>query len=158
MDIGCYDIDILLTILGEPQPVSVSAISAREIGSQRVPKGVIHDTDEHMSYFVRFKNGSAAHFETSWAANMDGGDTVIFGTEGGIRLNPLTFFGETNGTTHDAKLNIGKWSQSPQEDFVSACVGKKAEPDTPGTMGLKVTQIIEAALKSAKEGKEIRID
>ena len=70
MDIGCYDIDMLLFVLGAPQPVSVSASSETHIGSQRVPKGVIHDTEEHLSAFVRFANGATAHFETAWAANM----------------------------------------------------------------------------------------
>jgi predicted dehydrogenase len=158
MDIGCYDIDLLLKVLGAPQPVAVSAACTTEIGSQRVPKGVVHDVEEHVTAFVRFEDGASATFETAWATNMDGNDFVVFGTMGGIRLRPLTYFGEEKGKTFDRKLDTkGIKLESMQSDFASACLGKKAEPSTPGHVGVKIMQIIESALKSAKTGKEVRI-
>jgi predicted dehydrogenase len=158
MDIGCYDIDLLLNVLGEPQPVSVSAVCATGIGSQRPPKGVVHDVEEHVTAFVRFADGCCATFETAWATNMDAEDFIVFGTQGGIRLRPLTYFGEEKGKAFDRKLDTkGRKMESLQSDFASTCLGKKPEPATPGHAGVKVMQIIEAALASAKSGKEVRI-
>jgi len=158
MDIGCYDIDLLLTVLGAPQPVAVAATCVTGIGLKRVPKGVVHDVEEHVTAFVRFADGCCATFETAWATNMDAEDFIVFGTEGGIRLRPLTFFGEEKGKTFDRKLDTkGMKLESLQSDFASTCLGKKPEPATPGHVGVKVMQIIEAALKSAKAGREVRI-
>lgn len=159
MDIGCYDIDMLLFVLGAPQPVSVSASSETHIGSQRVPKGVVHDTEEHLSAFVRFANGSTAQFETAWAANMVAWDFALFGTKGGIRLGDKPkFYGENGkGKTVDLPLKTnGFKSAGLQGDFVNAVLGRKA-PYTPGTTGVKIMQIIEGALKSAKLGREVRV-
>jgi len=158
MDIGCYDFDMLLFILGAPQPVSVSASWAREIGSQRVPRGVKHDTEEHLSALVRFANGSTAMFETAWAANMTGNDFVVFGTTGGVRLGdkPM-FYGEVKGKTVDLPLTMkGFASPGLQANFVTAVLTHKP-PYTPGSTGVKIMEIIEAALLSAKKGREVRI-
>lgn len=158
MDIGCYDIDMALFILGAPQPKTVSATWAREIGSQRVPKGVRHDTEEHLSAFVRFTDGSSAHFETAWAANMVGNDLAVFGKVGGLRFTPPMFYGEEGGKTVDKPLETsGFKADSLQTDFISACLKKKSAPYTPGTTGVKIMQIIEGALKSAKWGKEVAV-
>jgi predicted dehydrogenase len=159
-DIGCYDIDILMYVLGRPEPVSVNATWATEIGSQRVPKGVVHDTEEHLTAMVRFKGGSSAVFETAWAANMEGNDFVVYGKMGGIRLNPFTFFHEdAKGHFTKEKLDPKGKSESLQADFVSACLGKKKtrEPNTPGRAGFHVMQVIEGALKSAREGREVKV-
>ena len=160
MDIGCYDIDMALFVLGAPQPATVSATFAREIGSQRVPKGVVHDTEEHLSALVRFTDGTSAHFETAWAANMVAEDFVVFGSVGGARLKPPMFYGEDGaGKTVDLPLDTsGEKARGLQEDFVSACLKEIPEPYTPGTTGVKIMQIIEGALKSAKEGCEVKIE
>lgn len=159
MDIGCYDIDMALFVLGAPQPVSVSATWAREIGSQRVPKGVRHDTEEHLSAFVRFKDGSSAHFETAWAANMEGNDFVVFGTKGGAKLTVKTMYTEDEqGKTVNVPLPVeGIVARGLQGDFVSACLKEIPGPYTPGSTGVKIMQIIEGALRSARAGREVRV-
>lgn len=159
MDIGCYDIDMLLFILGAPQPVSVSASWAREIGSRRVPKGVVHDTEEHLSAFVRFKGGGTALFETAWAANMVGDDFAVFGTKGGVRLGKTsTFYAEDDqGRPVDLPLATdGLVAEGLQADFVNACLDRKP-PYTPGSTGVKIMQIIEGALASARAGREVKV-
>jgi len=165
-DIGCYDIDVLMYILGGPKPVSVNAVWATEIGSQRVPKGVIHNTEEHVTHMVRFADGSAAVFETAWAANMDGDDFVIYGKKGGLRISKawgkpgLTFYGEDkNGKFMKEKVELKGTCESLQADFVSACLGQKktGQPNTPGRVGYMIMQVIEGALKSAKEGREVKV-
>jgi predicted dehydrogenase len=165
-DIGCYDIDVLMYILGAPKPVAVNASWATHIGSQRVPKGVIHDTEEHVTHMVRFANGSSAVFETAWAANMDGDDFVIYGKKGGLRISKawgkpgLTYFHEDKGgKVVNEKVDLKGNPESLQADFVSACLGAKktGQPNTPGRVGHMIMQVIEGALKSAKEGREVRL-
>ncbi len=159
MDIGCYDIDMALFVLGAPQPVSISASWATHIGSQRVPKGVVHDTEEHLSSFVRFEDGTSAHFETGWAANMVAEDFAVFGTKGGVRLgkNPMFYGEDGGGKTVDTALDTtGHESAGLHGDFVNACLNGH-DPYTPGTTGVKIMQVIEGSLKSAKEGREIKV-
>ncbi len=174
MDMGCYDIDVLMYILGAPQPVAVSSTMYSGIGSKKVPRGVVHDVDEHAAYFVRFADGSSALFEITWATNMsfennwragsgvDAADIALFGKKGGMRLAPLTYYSEARGQVVEKRVKPRpRKFESLQADFVSACLGKKkgrSEPNTPGRVGLMITQIIEASLRSAKEGREIRID
>lgn len=174
MDMGCYDIDILMYILGAPQPVAVSATMYSGIGSKKPRRGVVHDVDEHAAYLVRFANGSSALFEITWAANMsfepnwragtgvDASDIALFGKKGGMRLAPLTLYTDKNNTVVEKRLKpLARKFESLQADFVSACLGKKkgaSEPNTPGRVGVMITQIIEAALRSAKVGHEVVID
>ena len=126
---------------------------------------MIHDTEEHVTHMVRFANGSSAVFETAWAANMDGDDFVIFGKLGGLRISKawgkpgLTFFHEKGGKVVSEKVALKGHPECLQSDFASACLGlkKTGQPNTPGRVGVMIMQVIEGALKSAKEGREVKL-
>jgi len=156
-DIGCYDIDVVLYLLGSPQPVAASAITFRGVGGQ--PKlETPYDVEEHASLLVRFEGGVAATFEIAWASNMDHGEgLILFGTEGGLRLNPFTLYTEQEGrhvaiTTELPRQRDAAW-QLLVRDFAAACLQDRA-PKTPGEDGLKVMQITDMAYLSAKSGRE----
>ncbi len=159
-DIGCYNIDSLLYMLGSPQPVSVSAMTFRGVG-QQPDVSVVYDVEEHATLFVRFEGGVTAVFESAWASNMDSGDGFrLFGTKGGLKTNPFTVYTEQNGMQVDITPQIPQRQGSGNElifDFVQACLND-TPPKTPGEDGLKVMQIIDAAYRSAKLGREVAID
>jgi predicted dehydrogenase len=167
MDIGCYDIDTLLFMTGAPEPVSVSAVAYAGIGSKKVPQGVKHDVDEHLTCLVRFANGSSAVFESAWATNVEFGvnpgggidvaEYFLMGKKGGVRLKPPQLFTEVGGTPKGKAMTEKYKAEGLQADFVSACLGKKSQPATPGRVGVMITQIIEGALLSAKENREVKI-
>lgn len=156
IDIGCYELDAILYILGSPQPITVSAMTFRGVGGQ--PKlNLIYDVEDHASLMVRFKEGPVATIETAWAANMDQGEGIIlFGTKGGLKLNPFTFYTEQEGKhvaiITDLPVQWGDFI----DDFVTACIEDKS-PKTPGEDGLKVMQITSMAYLSAKLGREVTL-
>jgi predicted dehydrogenase len=159
IDIGCYNLDAILYILGSPQPTAVSAMTFRGVGNQ--PKfDSIYDVEEHASLMVRFKNGPVATVEIAWAANMDQGEeTILFGTKGGLKLDPFTFYTEQNGEqvaiTIDLPENENR-NEKAIDNFITACLENK-NPKTPGEDGLKVMQIISMAYLSAKLGREVTL-
>jgi len=160
IDIGCYDIDVSLYLLGNVQPVSVSAMRFTGI-EPAVKLNTIYDVEEHSSIFVRFNDGTAATFETAWASNIGPyTETLIFGSAGGLKLNPFTYYTEERGIGISKSFDI---PQKPQEiwnqlidDFVTAC-RKNRDPKTPGKDGLKIMEIIDMAYRSTKLKREIKI-
>ena len=170
IDIGCYDLDAILYILGSPQPVAVNAMSFRGVGSK--PKlDVIYDVEEHSSLMVRFQDGPVATVETAWAANMDrGGGLILFGSEGGLKLDPFTFYSEQTRAggpfafyreqeERQVAITIDLPSQGSDfvEDFLTACL-ENGSPKTSGEDGLKVMQIISMAYLSSKLGREVTLN
>jgi len=154
IDIGCYELDAILYILGSPQPIAVSAMTFRGVGDQ--PKlNFVYDVEEHASLMVRFKDGPVATIEAAWAANMDQGEgTILFGTKGGLKLNPFTFYTEQEGKHVAVTIDLPvEGGERFIDDFIAACLEDKS-PKTPGEDGLKVMQIISMAYLSAKIGRE----
>ncbi len=165
IDIGCYDIDALLYLIGGSQPLSVSAMTFRGINGQYKIE-TKYDVEEHSSVFVRFNNGLVASFETAWATNVEPSqEALIFGSKGGLRLTrfgSFTYFGEENGRVLSLSYDLGRLSMVAINgllisDFVKACL-EDTSPKTSGEEGLKVMQIIDMAYKSAKLNREVRID
>ena len=156
-DIGCYDIDLILYLLGSPQPSAVSAMTFRGVG---IPPKVTtpYDVEEHASLLVRFINGPIVTFEIAWASNMDHGEgVVLFGTRGGLKLNPFTFYTEQGGKQIAISVDIlSKPTGDLINDFVTACL-KDRVPKTPGEDDLKVMQIISMAYASARLGREVTL-
>jgi len=161
IDIGCYDIDLALYLLGESQPISANAITFRGIDST-FDLETKYDVEEHSTVFVRFKDGPLISFETAWAANINSHqEAIIFGSKGGLKLNPFTYFtmegGKGVSISYDLSIDWGSLHNLLINDFVTACLEDK-QPKTPGSDGLKVMQIIDMAYKSAKLGREVKID
>lgn len=162
IDIGCYDIDVMLYLLGSPQPCAVSAMTFR--GIEDLPKlDATFDVEEHASLLVRFANGAAVTFESSWASNMESGQNmIILGSKGGLKLNPFTYYAKQRGkhVALTVDLDMRRWMMRSMDmllkDFAAACLKDKT-PKTPGEEGLKVMQVITAAYESARLGREVEI-
>jgi predicted dehydrogenase len=156
IDIGCYDLDSILYILGSPQPIAVNAMTFRGVG--RKPKlRVVYDVEEHSSLMVRFQNGLVATVETAWTANMDKGDGIIlFGTKGGLKLDPFTFYSEQEGKHVAITIDLPSQGSDFIDDFLTACL-ENGSPKTAGEDGLKVMQIISMAYLSSKLGREVTL-
>jgi predicted dehydrogenase len=156
MDTGCYDLDAILYILGSPRPLAVNAMTFRGVGNR--PKlDVIYDVEEHSSLMVRFQYGPMATVETAWAANMDKGDGIIlFGTKGGLKLDPFTFYAEQEKKQVAITFDLPPPSSDFVDDFLTACLENRS-PKTPGEDGLKVMQIISMAYLSSKLCREVTL-
>lgn len=67
-----------------------------------------NDTEDFGAGVIHFENGAILLFEASWAINgPDYQYTQLYGTKGGITLDPLTIYGERNGYLSDDRLNPG---------------------------------------------------
>jgi len=90
-DIGCYSLDMVLSAIGYPKPLTVSAYASDRFGTN--PK--YHSESKHFTVddfsvaLVRLEGDIALDFRMSWAMHMDKmGDTMFFGTEGGLKIKP----------------------------------------------------------------------
>lgn len=169
-DIGVYQIDRVLYLLGDPQPATISGMAYRGADPQYSGEGV-YDLDEHASVFIRFTNGMTFTFENGWITNMTGmtEGIFIFGSKGAFRGNTLIVEeGEWdkddkgNPRRYQAKL-VEKELELPDVpnvskigDFLNACV-TGAKPMCSGEDGMKIMEIMSGALLSAKLGREITV-
>ena len=96
-DIGCYSLDMVLNAIGYPKPLTVSGYKSALFGTR--PDYCTYVKSGHPAYaakfggddfaaaFVRLEGGIILDFRIAWAMNMDTpGDTIILGTEGGLRI------------------------------------------------------------------------
>ena len=112
---------------------------------------------------VRFWNGPPVTFETSWRSNTDRGDgIVLFGTEGGLKVDPLepqTFihYAEHNGMQTATSVDVPRATENVVSDFVAACLQDRM-PKTSPEEGLRTMQIITKAYESAARGMEVSVE
>jgi predicted dehydrogenase len=169
-DIGVYQIDKILYLLGDPQPATISGIAYRGVEPKYTGDGV-YDVDEHTSVLVRFSNGMSFTFENGWVTNMSGisEGIFIFGSKGAFRGDTLIVEqGEWDKDDkgrpirYRAKLvekelevpnipNPGKFG-----DFLNACTSD-VKPICTGEDGMKIMEIMSGALLSAKLKREITV-
>lgn len=161
-DMGCYDLDQMLFLLGSPQPVTVSAIAFRGFALPEDFPGHPYDVDEHATLLVRFDNGIGLVLERAWATNVpqtaDWKDNfVIFGTEAALKgSQTLCVLKEKEIEEQPIPAPEGE-EISAYADFVAA-VQENRPPATPGEDGQKVMEILSAALLSAWLRREVTID
>ena len=106
-DIGCYSLDMVLSAVGYPKPLTVSACAFNKFGTN--PK--YHneydkfDVDDHSVALIRLEGGIALDFRMSWAMHMDSmGDTMFFGTDAGLKVKPAGNFGGGWGGAWDGTI------------------------------------------------------
>jgi len=169
-DIGVYQIDKILYLLGDPQPVTISGIAYHGVAPEYTGDGV-YDVDEHSSALVRFSNGMSFAFENGWVTNVTGiaEGIFIFGSKGAFRGNTLivdegAWEKDSAGrvTHYNAKL-VEKELELPNipnpgriGDFLNAC-SSDAKPICSGEDGVKIMEIMSGALLSAKLGREVTV-
>ncbi len=105
-DIGCYSLDMVLNAIGYPKPLTVSGYKSDFFGKN--PKTYteegrpaeyadIFGVDDFAAAFIRLDGGIILDFRIAWAMNINTpGDTIILGTEGGLRIPSTNCW---NGTT-----------------------------------------------------------
>ena len=174
VDTGVYAIHTMLTLMGNPKPVAVSAMTTNVLG--KAYKGVGYgwggawkaedlEVEEFASAFVRFENGAVMVLKTSWAVNADSmGVPFVLGTKGGLSLEPLTVYvnqglGDLNLTSTVKNLEhqsfdtqwIGKMTA-----FAEAVRDGKPSPiDTEAVFLVNV--VMDGVLRSAESGFEARV-
>lgn len=167
IDIGVYDIDLMLWLMGNPRVRSVSATITQGIGEPR--PDLVQEVEDHATVMCQLEGGASLVIESAWASHLQGHTTrFVLGDRGGLRLNPLTFFGPPppgeRECTSRRVLPEGVEDQHQggfaalTRAFVAAVRGEGPPPMTPAEDALVVTRVIAAAYESAGAGRPVVFD
>lgn len=107
-DIGCYSLDMVLNAIGYPKPLTVTGYTSDFFGKNPNYSGYIRKgkqeyakvfgVDDFAAAFVRLDGDIILDFRISWAMHLDTpGDTIILGTEGGLRIPSTSCWNGTIG-------------------------------------------------------------
>ncbi len=169
-DMGVHVLDAAWWLLGCPQPVSAAGVAGAKFGPrglgywdfQPPPKKTYRQyaTDDYAGGFIRFEGDAGLQIESFWASHQPGELQIeLFGTEAGGQLNPLTLYRTEHGAPQDIKITIPKppdvWDVIA--DHFIECILDGADCRAPLRHGLVVQEMLEAVLKSAETGKEVRL-
>jgi len=170
-DMGVYHLALILWLLGNPEVLTVTASTFDEIPmppKRRQESG--YNVEEFAAGYIRFAGDLALFFEEAWATHMDSGEGHhIFGSHGGLRLEPFGFFTDMAEMQADVQLDLGMYENranlysadhagltDPQRNFIWGILGRVPMVET-APIAVKVAEITEAMYKSAAAGKEVRM-
>jgi predicted dehydrogenase len=164
IDIGVYQLDVLLWLLGNPRVKTVLCTTKMGIG-EPAPPPLQQDVEDHAVVMVSCENGSSGILEITWSSNVSGLNTIaVFGTKAGLRFGPLTYIraGDLNprqpveekvlSVEDNYTADFGDVSQQ----FVDAVLAGR-QPYTPARDALEVTRVMDAAYRSARTGQAVQL-
>ncbi len=169
-DMGVHVLDAAWWLMDMPKPVSVTGVAGAKFGPRG--QGYWHyreqpeefyrqySTDDYGGGFIRFANGAGLQIESFWASHQrDELQIELFGTEAGAQLNPLTLYQTVNGAPQDITVKMPEerraWGAIAAH-FI-ACILDGVPCEAPLRHGLIVQEMMEALLKSARTGREVRM-
>ncbi len=182
-DIGCYSLDMVLNAIGYPKPLTVSGYTSNFFGVRpdyyptHPEYAEKFEVEDFAAAFVRLEGGIILDFRIAWAMNIDTpGDTIILGTEGGLRIpstecwngtvgGPMKLYKEICGQQTETEIPVikGKDSRFDQlfaqkvRSFLDA-VKNGTEAPIPTSQIIYNQAIIDGIVRSAKAGHEIAIE
>lgn len=181
-DIGCYSLDMVLNAIGYPKPLTVTGYKSNFFGIRPDYCGYVaqgkpeyaekFEVDDFAAGFVRLEGGIVLDFRIAWAMNMDTpGDTIILGTEGGLRIpstecwngtvgGAMVLYHEVCGQQTSTEIPIiqtnGNLFDLKIRSFLDA-VKNGTESPVPTSQILYNQAILDGICKSAELGHEIQI-
>ena len=177
-DIGCYSLDMVLNAVGYPKPLTVSGYKSDFFGKRpdnypdHPEYAETFNVDDFAAAFVRLEGGIVLDFRIAWAMNMDTpGDTIILGTEGGLRIpstecwngsvgGAMKLYHEVCGLETETEIPIIEQEEDLFDmkirSFLDA-VKNETEAPVPSSQILYNQAIIDGIFKSAELGREVEI-
>jgi len=174
MDIGVHVLDLAWWLSGQPKIQTVSGHLVQGIGNyhtimqnrwesaeKQSALESVFDVEDFASGYLRFTNGMVLVLEASWALNGpkdEGLKIEMYGTKGGLSLQPLCYYSEQNSILTETKLDIVPNNPHEAEihHFVEA-VKRNEKSLVPIDQGVRVMQMLESIAQSSKSQREIRI-
>lgn len=182
-DIGCYSLDMVLNAIGYPKPLTVSGYKSSFFGTRPdycdyVAKGKPEyaekfKVDDFAAAFVRLEGDIVLDFRIAWAMNMDTpGDTIILGTEGGLRIpstecwngsvgGAMKIYHEVCGQQTETEIPIIKTKGEPFDmkirSFLDA-IKNNGEAPVPTSQIIYNQAIIDGIFRSAEAGRELVLE
>jgi predicted dehydrogenase len=168
-DMGVYNISCLLYLLDNPavQRISGRTYQETEIDEQR-REASRYDVEELGLGFVRLEGGLTLDIIEAWAVHMNAFEgSSLFGTDGGIRLEPFGFYRSLGDLDLDATTNLGAFAyrlhtvrdngdayDGPQEHWIAALQGRVPLLPT-AELALNTMLISEGIYLSSQLGREV---
>lgn len=170
IDIGVHVIDITRYLMGNPEPVRVSAAVYSKFGDYKTKAvsrweafdkdNLVFGVEDLAGGIIHFANGASMVFDVSWAANTAETPLVseIFGTKAGASLEPFVIYTEDEGYLVDEKPVVREVNIFDQEirHFVD-CVKTRQQPISSADDGVAVQKILNGIYASAAQGKEVTL-
>jgi predicted dehydrogenase len=176
MDLGVHMLDLLLWLLGFPTVAAVRGETqaihgprGRGLGGWGIDhiSGGTFDVEDFAAIHLRLADGGLVTVEVSWALyGRDEQRVQLYGSEGGADISsdlygvatPLRLFRDEGGVRAEIipqlpRLAGSEWDRSMAR-FVAAIRGE-GEPTATGKEALIVLELLDAAYRSAADGREI---
>jgi predicted dehydrogenase len=171
LDYGVHALDQTLWLVGNPKPVGVSAVVQRRFGQRPEIAATWganawdpqrFDVEDFAVAFVRFQDGSSLVLRASWAAHIAHNQFSSFlaGTEGGATTEPPTVYRLAEGKQVSEELGPLPW-RNPYEAEIAhflAVARGEIEPMVKEDETMNVQRILDAAYRSAEEGREVQVE
>lgn len=183
-DIGCYSLDMVLNAIGYPKPLTVSGFKSDFFGKnpgtftdsgKPADYANVFGVDDFAAAFIRLEGDIYLDFRISWAMNMDtSGDTIILGTEGGLKIpstecwngtvgGEMTLYKSVAGVNVETKIPILEDNSGMTlfdkkiRSFLDAIIDPSKGAPVSTSEILYNQAIIDGIAKSDAAGKEIEI-
>jgi len=168
-DMGIYHIAQILHLIGNPDVLTVTGSTHQELDMYEDRREFSNFSVEEMALgWVRLKGGISLDIEETWAAHHDGQESSkILGSQGGIRLDPLTFFTSKSDLPLTAAIDAKSadyrwhacfpdtaWYDSSQRHWIGALLGQVPLLPT-AEYALNTALISEGIYLSTSEGHEV---
>ena len=182
-DIGCYSLDMVLNAIGYPKPLTVSGYKSAIFGKRPdycdyVQQGHPEyaekfQVDDFAAAFIRLEGGIVVDFRIAWAMNIDTpGDTVILGTEGGLRIpstecwngsvgGEMTLYHEVCGLQTETKIPIIETTENIFDLKIRSFLDahKNGTPAPVPTSQILYNQAILSGIATSSDlGREIQLE
>lgn len=177
-DIGCYALDMVLNAVGNPKPLTVSGYKSAFFGTRpdyypnHPEYAEKFGVDDFAAAFVRLEGDIVLDFRISWAMNMDtSGDTLILGTEGGLRIpstecwngstgGPMKIYHEVANSQVETVIpeitnDVSNFDMKIRT-FLDACKNGTPAP-VPASQILYNQAILDGIVKSSAINREVEI-
>ena len=170
VDMAVYHIARILWLLGSPALVSVTGSIYQKLDNmypdRRASSG--YSVEELGMGLARLEGGITYLIEEAWAIQSDPlEDDHVFGSKGGLRVDPLGYFTTLSDmemdATFDVKMADWRWHQcnpstagydNPQQHWVWAQLGRVPLMDT-ASLALRTAQLTEGIYLSQHLGREV---
>lgn len=171
-DMGVYHISQLLYLLDNPQVLRISGQTYQETAMDtRRQQSSNYNVEELGLGLVRLADGLTMDIIEAWAVHMDGFEgSSLFGSDGGIRLDPFGFYRSLGDLDLDATASLKSFSwrlhnvqadgdayAGPQPHWIAALQGRVPLLPT-AELALNTMLISEGIYLSSQLGREVTAD
>ncbi len=171
-DMGIYHIANILFLIGNPKVLTVTGATHQELDMYEDRRKFSHFSVEEMGLgWVRLEGGISFDIEETWAVHHDGQEaSKVLGSQGGIKLNPLTWFSSVADMPASSTFDLSGantrwhscfpktvWYDSSQHHWVGALLGEVPLLPT-HEFALNTALISEGIYLSSQLGREVTAD